>query len=387
MKTKLLAFSRSYHLALARHLRSGPETSLQAARKLGVRALKLDLETLALARIHETALLAFVSPARAMPLSDAMIRRAGVFFTEAITPIEETHRGARNDYAQLKAMIEKLGRRSLELAESNKGLKQEIVQRKASEASLRISETTTSKLLEKSLHQQEELRFLSRQLLSVQEDERKRISRELHDVVAQTLAGINLQLAALTSQTANNTKDLHQKIAITQKLVIESVDIVHRFARDLRPAVLDDFGLIPALQSYVTGFMEQTGLPVAFKAFPGVEEQDSACRIVLYRVVQEALTNVARHAKARRVSIKIHNKSDAVHMEIYDNGKGFRVNGVKSGNRLGLLGMRERVEMIGGTFGVDSIPGQSTTIRVEIPHEIPCPTPKGRSKSPRSPQK
>ncbi len=215
------------------------------------------------------------------------------------------------------------------------------------------------------------LRYLSHRLLSVQEEERNRISRELHDVIAQTLTGINVRLATLKSQSTAVAKALRRKIADTQRLVERSVDVVHRFARDLRPAALDDLGLIPALHSYMKAFMEQTGIRVGFTACAGVEKLDSAGRTMLYRVAQEALTNIARHAKASHAKVSIHNHTGAVCMVISDNGKGFQVEGAavgKNSNHLGLLGMRERVEMVGGTFYIESAPGRKTTIRVELPH-------------------
>ena len=127
-------------------------------------------------------------------------------------------------------------------------------------------------MLEQSDHLQEQLRRLSRQILSAQEEERKKISRELHDVIAQTLTGINVRLATLKKEAAVNTKGLDRNIARTQRLVEKSVNIVHRFARELRPAVLDDLGLIPALHSFMKSFREQTGIQVSLTAFAGVEQ-------------------------------------------------------------------------------------------------------------------
>ena len=111
---------------------------------------------------------------------------------------------------------------------------------------------------------QEQLRLLSRQLLSAQEEERKKISRELHDVIAQTLAGINVRLAALKKEAALNTKGLEHNITRTQRLVQHSVEIVHRFARELRPTVLDDLGLIPALHTFMKSFHGGDGHPRQF---------------------------------------------------------------------------------------------------------------------------
>jgi signal transduction histidine kinase len=370
MKPEPPPLSQSYQQTLRRHLRPGASASRKAARKLGLRAVALGLETLDLARLHEEALLVLVSPQLSTFTSEVLIRRAGAFFAEALTPIEETHRGALEANVELKVMVGRLTQRTDELATANSELQREIAQRKAVEDSLRTSEATSHRLLEKSRLMQEELRLLSHRLLSVQEEERKRISRELHDVIGQTLAGINLRLATLKSQTTAHAKELHRKIAVTQRLVEKSVAIVHRFARDLRPAVLDDLGLIPALQSCIKSYQQETGLRVTFNAYAGVEKQDSAVRTVLYRVVQEALSNVARHAKASHVSVRILSRKGAVAMEITDNGQGFAVEGAlfaKTSKRLGLLGMRERVEMVGGTFCVESAPGQETTIRAEIP--------------------
>ena len=217
---------------------------------------------------------------------------------------------------------------------------------------------------------QEQLRLLSRQLLSAQEEERKKISRELHDVIAQTLTTINLRLASLKKEAALNTKGLERSIARTQELVERSVNIVHRFARELRPTVLDDLGLIPALRTFMKSFKEQTGIHVSLSAFTEVEEVNGDKRTVLYRVAQEALTNVARHAQASQAEVKIQKLDGAICMKIRDNGKGFdqqRVLRAKKRERLGLLGMRERLEMVGGNFTVTSTPGKGTTVLTQIP--------------------
>jgi signal transduction histidine kinase len=211
--------------------------------------------------------------------------------------------------------------------------------------------------------------------LHAQEEERKRISRELHDVIAQTLVSINVTVAALTHETASNPKALQRKIACLHRVVQESLDIVHRFARQLRPTMLDDLGLIPALESFMKGFMEETGVRVSLKAFTALEQATDSVRTVLYRVAQEALTNVARHAKASRVEVSIQCLDGSIRMEIRDDGQGFDVDeksGAAKHKRLGLTGMRERVEMIGGTFGVESAPGHPTTVRVDIASETDC---------------
>jgi signal transduction histidine kinase len=282
---------------------------------------------------------------------------------------------AQNLNVQLQAEIEARKRAEAQhrmnvLTVSNRKLKHEIVRRQAVEKSLKKSEQHQQKLLEQSCHMQEQLRNLSHQVLQAQEEERKRISRELHDVIAQNLTGINVRLAALARQALANTKGLDRNIARTQRLVEKSVDIVHNFARELRPAVLDDLGLIPALHSFMKNFAARTGVHTRLTAFAGVEQLDPARRTVLFRVAQEALTNVARHAKASRAEVNIHKLRGCLCMKITDDGKSFSVEGAlhaNGGERLGLLGMRERLEMVGGHFGIESAPGKGTTITAHLP--------------------
>jgi signal transduction histidine kinase len=249
-------------------------------------------------------------------------------------------------------------------------LKLEILQRKAAEKKLEKSEKHSSQLLIESRSMQSHLRRLSHQIILSQENERKKISRELYDEVGQTLAGINLHLATLKIESRGSTKDLDEKITRTQTLVKKSVNSVHRFALELRPTLLDDLGLIPALQSYIKGFTKRTGIA----AFPGVEQLNNAKRTVLYRVAQSALTNVSQHARASLVKLTIRKKQQAIQMQVKDNGISFQVERVlfaKKSKRLGLLGMRERVEMVGGRFRVESVKDIGTTISAQIPFNQP----------------
>jgi signal transduction histidine kinase len=370
MKRELLNLSRRYRSALRTHLKQGRQASLESARGLGGQVLAAGLQTLDLAKLHEQILVTEVLPGCPKGKHSALIKQAGIFFAAAITPIEKTHRSAREAAVQLKKFIETLSRRTVELAASNLELSLEITQRKAAEEALAKSEHHYSELLKQSDRLQEQLRRLSRQILSAQEDERRRISRELHDVIAQTLTGINIRLATLKKEASVNINGLDRNIARTQRLVEKSVNIVHRFARELRPAVLDDLGLIPALHSFVKLFSKRTRIHVHLKAFAGIEQLDNSQRTILYRVAQEALTNVSRHAQASRVEVSILKLPDGICMKINDNGKSFQVQRVLNGEgrkRLGLLGMRERLEMVGGSFDVESAPGKGTTIVAQIP--------------------
>lgn len=362
--------SRIYQSDLQKYLLQSSDTDLASARNLGNRAIAIGFDTLDMARIHEIALIALVLPGYSATTRNRLMARAGMFFAEAITPIERTHRGAREANAQLNQIVRTLSQRTLELAESVTELKAEIIQREAVEESLRTSEQTAVILLEKSRQMQEELRDLSRQLLSAQEEERRKISRELHDVIAQTLTGINLRLATLKADSLTNKSQLQRKITSTQRLVEQSVEIVHRFARELRPTVLDDLGLIPALQSFMKTFIAETGVRVSLKASGMIEQSSGTIRTTLYRITQEALKNVGRHAHASQAEVSIQCQDGTILMEINDNGQGFEAEvkmNPSNHNRLGLLGMRERVEMVGGTFSIQSAPGRPTTVRVVIP--------------------
>ncbi len=256
------------------------------------------------------------------------------------------------------------------LTYANAKLKQEIQRRQKIETSLLKTKKEQTRLLELSHLQKAKLRDLSRQILHAQEEERKRISRELHDVIAQALVGINVHVAALRKWGTEDADRFKREIDATQSLVEKSVEIVHQFSLELRPTVLDDLGLIPALQALMKNYMEETGVRVSLKVFAGIEQCGGPIRTALYRVIQESLTNVARHAKASQVQVSIHSDKDAIVMDIEDNGTGFEVTEGLSGkgrNRLGLLGMRERIEMVGGTFELESGAARHTTIRVRIP--------------------
>lgn len=249
-------------------------------------------------------------------------------------------------------------------------LKRETAKRIAAQTSLKERAASHKKRLADSLIMQEQLRHLSRQILLAQEEERKQISRELHDEVTQVLTGIKIRLAALTLETSVNSKSIKQKIVGAQKMVGESVEIVHRFARDLRPTLLDDLGLIPALHSYMKEITQRTGLRIHFTAFSGIEKINLLKRTTLFRVAQSALNNVAQHAMASEAKVTLTKDSGKVLMDITDNGKAFdaeRALRTIRPKRLGLLSMRERVEMVGGSFSIHSAPGKGTSILVSIP--------------------
>ena len=369
VKRNIHAWRESYRHALLRHLQKGTSASLKPALSLGREAVALGMDMLMLVRVHDR-MLGASAVARSSVAPAQRDRRAGAFMARALLPLEASHRAALNANGRLRALRRAMARRNRELNAANRGLLREIERRKAAQASYRDSEQKLVTLLAHSRTLQDQLRFLSRRVLSAQEEERRRISRELHDVIAQMLTGIHFRLAALQSDTTADTRGLCRKIARAQRLVEQSADRVQRFARQLRPAVLDDLGLLPALQAHLSNFLRETGIRVKLTAHAGVEVLSGAKRTALYRVAQEALTNIARHAQAGRAEIQLRKLSRAVELQISDDGKGFDVDGMwnaRKSRHLGMLGMRERVEMVGGTLAIESAPGRGTTLRVRVP--------------------
>jgi PAS domain S-box-containing protein len=264
---------------------------------------------------------------------------------------------------------EEVQRRVDELAATNEHLEKEIVRRHAEEALLRKNEQHALQSLKEAEALQAQLRQMTHQLLMVEENQRKQISRELHDKICQLLVGINVHLALFAKTAASDPSSIRRTLAPLRRLVVSGVKIVHRFARDLRPSALDDLGLIPALRSYIGDFPKRKGRRIELSAFAGVEMLNNDKRTVLYRVVQEALVNAAKHAQASVITVSVSEAADGVCLEITDNGRGFAMNRQASSSRnkrLGMLGMRERVEMVGGRLTVESTPGQGTTVRAVL---------------------
>ena len=232
MKQRRIKLSEKYVRALREHLRQAPRANSPAALGLGRKAVVLGLETLDLARIHEHALITLKLSSR----KNGIIKRAELFFAEALTPIVETHRAARQSKLDLNRLNGALGRRTSELASTNRQLQRGIVRRKSVEAALKKSGIHYTRLLKQSLQLQEGLRQLTHRVLVAQEDERKKISRELQDEIAQTLLGINVRLLSLKQEARINTKGLKNEIASTQRLVVKSAKSVRRTAREFRNA-------------------------------------------------------------------------------------------------------------------------------------------------------
>ncbi|MBI5386983.1 MAG: hypothetical protein HZA90_20105 [Verrucomicrobia bacterium] len=233
MKDKLSRLSEHYLAALRQHLKSGPTAGSQSATRIGRQAVALGLETLALARIHEQALTTLVLPGGSSKAREQMIKRARAFFAETIVPIEKTHRPALKADAHAHQLNQTLRQRTLESSVSARHLKQGIAQRQAVEAALKQSGKHRTKLLAESRRLQQHSRHLTHQVLSAQEDEWRKISRQLHDEIAQILLGIHVRLLTLKTAARANTGSLRKEIASTQRLVKQSVRTINQFAHEV----------------------------------------------------------------------------------------------------------------------------------------------------------
>jgi two-component system sensor histidine kinase DegS len=265
---------------------------------------------------------------------------------------------------------------SKELTRLTGRLVRETARREKAEASLKQSKQHYGTLLARSNLAKEQKKLLARQVILAQEEERRQISRTLHDEVSQILTGINVRLVTLSRTDLKIPRKFQADIAATRKMVEHSIKVVHRFARELRPVLLDDLGLIPALHAFMKIMTRQTGLQITFTAFNELEILDTARRTALFRVVQSSLNNVARHAKASHVTVRFQKHispcGSDVQVTIHDDGKSFKVERVllsKRFKRLGILGMRERVEMFGGSLDITSTPEDGTTVTATMPFD------------------
>jgi len=202
-----------------------------------------------------------------------------------------------------------------------------------------------------------------RRAVEAQELERKRLSRELHDETGQALTSILLGLRSLEE---TGDESVTEAVVSLRELVVQTLQDVRRLAVELRPTALDDFGLAAALERLANTFAEQTGTAVEFESRLADERLPGDVETALYRIVQEALTNIVKHARADHVSIVLQRKDKVVTAVIEDDGRGFAADAQRDGG-LGLKGMKERVELVNGRFQIESSAGAGTTLVVEVP--------------------
>ena len=203
-----------------------------------------------------------------------------------------------------------------------------------------------------------------RRVVRAQEQERRRLARELHDETGQALASILLGLRS--AEDASDLAAQREAVARLRELVVTTLHDVRRLAVELRPTALDDFGLVPALERLAESFREGSGVELEVESRLGEERLAGEIETAVYRIVQEALTNVLKHAGAKHVSILLTRKNEGVSVVIEDDGRGFHP-GETDESRLGLAGMRERVNLLDGALAIESSPGKGTTLVVSVP--------------------
>jgi two-component system sensor histidine kinase UhpB len=204
-------------------------------------------------------------------------------------------------------------------------------------------------------------------VVRAQEEERKRVARDLHDEVNQSLTALLLRIEAATQDAP---ADLQEELAETKRLANQAMGELLDLARTLRPTALDDHGLVAALQTLVKEQNRRGPASATFFADPTLEDLPIDAQVVVYRVAQEALVNAARHSGASRIEVTLEDRGPFICLIVADNGAGFAFD--DEGKGLGLSGMRERALLVGGTLAVDSRPGKGTSVKLEVPTAAPA---------------
>jgi signal transduction histidine kinase len=227
-----------------------------------------------------------------------------------------------------------------------------------------VGSSLSNALLLRDLRNKEsELRRALRRAVELQEDERKRVARELHDEVGQALTSILIRLKNLQEEAGENA--FSDRLDDLRSLTAQTIEELRRLAMDLRPAALDSLGIVPALQWYTQQCAERSGVDIKFCGPDKFERLPLETELILYRVAQEGITNAIRHGKAQIIEITLGRDPQVIRLTITDNGKGF--NPIATNHGLGLVGIRERVELLNGSFSVKTTPGAGAQLLIEIP--------------------
>jgi signal transduction histidine kinase len=209
-----------------------------------------------------------------------------------------------------------------------------------------------------------QLRALAARLQGAREEERKRVARDLHDHLGQALTAIKIEFSSLIRGVAPGKERESQSLLA---LIDETIRSVGRISNDLRPAVLDHLGLVAAIEWAAREFRRRTGMKCRLDLPPDDIVLDRELATSLFRILQETLTNVARHANATLVTVRLAEEHGSLILEVHDNGKGISEDQVSARSSLGLLGMRERALLLGGDLAISGAPGRGTTVRVRAP--------------------
>lgn len=217
---------------------------------------------------------------------------------------------------------------------------------------------------------QQDLRALASRLQGAHEEEKTQIAREIHDELGQTLTGIKFELARM-GKAGDDKQKLHTQIESINRLVDDAIQTVRRIASELRPGVLDELGLAAAIEWQAGDFEKRTGIPCKVQLPSDELDLDLDRSTAVFRVFQETLTNVLRHARATRVEVTLKRENGSVLLEVQDNGDGIADSAIENSQSIGLLGMRERVTSFGGEFRISGSCGKGTRVTVRLPRRQP----------------
>jgi two-component system sensor histidine kinase UhpB len=211
------------------------------------------------------------------------------------------------------------------------------------------------------------MRNLASHLQTIREEERTMIAREIHDELGQVLTVLKIQVTLLSNKLRDDQQDIKTKINDLSKVIDDTVETVQRISSKLRPGILDELGLFPAIEWQSQEFQKVTGIIFSL-SLPSHEIQlDKEKSTALFRIFQEAITNIIRHASATTIQISLYSGSDLLIMEIKDNGTGITLAQIRNPKSLGIIGMKERALAVGGEVYIDGIPNKGTIVKVEIP--------------------
>jgi len=253
-----------------------------------------------------------------------------------------------------KELLElRVEQRTAVLTRVNQEMRTEIAERQHAEEQLRKS--------------RDQLRALAARLQSVREEERTYIAREIHDELGQACTAIKMDLAMIGHKLTKRQTRLQAKVDSAIQLVDNTILALRRIASELRPRTLDDLGLPAALEAQAQEFESRTGIPCSVTLPPEPLLLDTERSTAIFRIFQESLTNVARHAHASRVEARLQREGDRLIFQVFDNGTGFDPESAKAGKSLGLVGMQERALLLNGDFKTEGVPGAGTTVTLTIP--------------------
>lgn len=286
-----------------------------------------------------------------LALAEELGRRAGLALDNALLYEQTQNLNAR--------LEQRIIERTVQLETANTQLTAEIAERRLANRNLEDSRA--------------QLRELSAYLQAAREEERAHIAREIHDELGQVLTTLKMDLASMQRSIANGeaapTEPLRERMKIMSQSIDSTVQMVRRLATELRPSILDDLGLAAAIEWQKGDFQSRTGIQCDLEINLDESSVGPQARIALFRIFQETLTNVARHANATLIKIRLEEGAEYLTLQVQDNGRGITADDIAKSRSFGVLGMRERVRLLNGDFDINGVPGQGTTVTVRLKRE------------------